>query len=234
MYQVTTKLEQDRLRLLGTYSSKLAVERKTNVRIREILLVTTIICILGLFGIHTASADITENLERLQSDSREERERTAQALLRERDRTIAELLRVAKASIHNREKKGTAKTAIILLGKLGAREAIPFLIENLGFEDIPEFFTRVPTAADLHPCGGALTEIGLPSLEPLLKMAQETDNQKRINATAFIVYRVLGGRVGTAYVEERLEGQKDPIRRQRLLKVKQLITDVLPKLPLLP
>jgi hypothetical protein len=124
------------------------------------------------------------------------------------------------ASQENR--KGTAKTAIVLLGDLRSVRSVPLLVEYLSFGVFYKETKRVQTREDYFPAVRALIRIGNPSVEPVLKRAEGTDDATVLQNAALVIKGVLqNGAAG--FMEMRGSDESDPRARQRQLTMEQFI-----------
>jgi hypothetical protein len=108
--------------------------------------------------------------------------------------------------------------AMFLLGQLGAKTEVPILVDNITFtRNRPvmwekRFFLTMP-AVD------ALIQIGLPSLDPLLKKVGETDDVVVCERAAIVLDRVLGADFALMLIKDRLRREKDATARGRLQRL---------------
>lgn len=181
--------------------------------------------------------DVKNKVSKLQNIP--ERQAFAGVILEEQGWTMYDLKQMVQDSLSEGDRSRTAKVAIILLGKLRAVEAVPLLVENLTFEalydDMTGFVynnhehtmpvTRIPTIEDDYPCVGALIGIGSPAIEPLMKKAEENDDDIFMRLTATILEKILDPRTAVAYLNDRLEQQNESIRRERLTRLLKYIQD---------
>ncbi len=153
--------------------------------------------------------------EQLWSPDEQTRETAEHAIIARRARMLSQCGQIVLTMAGNEGRKETVTTAIKLLGDLRSVEAVPVLVDNLTF--------RVdvwPGSPHRHlrrfPAAASLTQIGLPSLKPLLAKVQETDDDLVLTLAYLVVYEVLGREVGAAYVKEAVAGEKHPASRARL------------------
>lgn len=156
----------------------------------------------------------------VESPNATDRDRAAKAIIEERRRVVTELQDIVKRHIADEgERRKIAENAIRLLGELRADAAVPLLVENLTFEPEPGKplkGKRLVAPWETYPCVGALIDIGLPALDPLLASITTNEGPLRTGLTAVVIQKVLSDRVAFAYVQERLEQEQDEARRERL------------------
>ncbi|MFA6564601.1 MAG: hypothetical protein WCV00_22035 [Verrucomicrobiia bacterium] len=105
----------------------------------------------------------SEVLGNLQSDDRAIREAAAKTVIGTPSlstNVTSDIEAIAQQFIADDKRKGTAKTAILLLGKLKSERSIPFLVNNLKFL---VFRISIQTVQEAYPCAGALMDIGEPA-----------------------------------------------------------------------
>lgn len=157
-----------------------------------------------------------------------EREAAARRIMDERRKLLVELQESVKESLVEQETQGIAKTGIRLLGHLRAIEAVPMLVENLTFQPVPKVAgasKSVPTEEAL-PCVGALTEIGLPSLGPLMKKVAESGDRDTILCAALVANRVLGTDLAVLYVKGEIARESAAAKKQRLMRLMERIEQI--------
>jgi hypothetical protein len=121
------------------------------------------------------------------------------------------------------EKKATVRTAMQVLGDLRSVESVPLLADHLSFHVVESLITRIPTFADGRPAAGALIEIGLPSVGPVLDKATSSDDEKVHKIAAVVVCQIQGRKWGTVTIDERIERETDSRAKQRLSQVRKHI-----------
>lgn len=165
----------------------------------------------------------------LQSKKQETRKQATRHILEERRQLIQSLIALAEPQINDLEssqsKVSTAAmpsyldrvdataSIIVLIGQLHAEEAVPFLLKHLAFRDANQ--SVHDGLLKEFPCVGALVNIGTPSLEPLMQKLTETD-QVKVAFGGIILVKALGRNTAIAYVQERLNQQREPVQKQRL------------------
>jgi hypothetical protein len=167
-------------------------------------------------------------LDQLRSPNPEDRENAARGILqlkskiKDRRDLINTIENIARDFIAVKERAGSAKTAISLLGDLQSIDSIPFLLENLTFHAFYKEAKRAQDISDTHPCAGALIAIGGPSLDPIISKAEETDDELTIRIASWVVMRILHGKA-SSYIQERVESQSGEVIQRRLLRMKHTI-----------
>jgi hypothetical protein len=183
---------------------------------------------VGLDTFNQGQERLTDYLDQLRSPNPEERERAARGILRlkskikDRRDLINAIENIARDFIAVKERAGSAKTAISLLGDLQSVDSIPFLLENLTFHVFYKEAKRAQDISDAYPCSGALIAIGAPSLGPVISKAEETDDKLTLRIAAWIVMKILHGEA-SSYIQERVESQSDEAIQRRLLSMKHTI-----------
>src|SRR6516225_7914961 len=97
----------------------------------------------------------------LRSNDINEREAAAKRVLADRTSTIASLEAIVDEFATTPDRRGTAKTAIDLLGQLRAEESIPLLIKFLKLEVFYKENKRIIGIDERFPAVGALIKIGI-------------------------------------------------------------------------
>lgn len=173
------------------------------------ILVVSVCALVGVCALRAATPGI-------RSGNAPVREAAAAQILSQRQRTIRDVEQVAKENV-DKPGDASATTAIILLGKLRATEAVPFLVGHLTFH-VPYLHTNPPTIPTevLRPCAGALVAIGSPSLDPLMENVAGTDAPYGNGLDSYVFETVLGKPASLAFVQEGIDQEHDPVRQQRL------------------
>ena len=149
----------------------------------------------------------------LTSQDEKERKKAVDNILKERQRIIEECQTIAQKCFDEIESlegisrsgikewtenvqnidtnKKIANAAVYLLGALRSEEAIPFLINNMSYDGCSPIEHLKPLYIS-YPCAAALIEIGMPSLEPVLKNAGSVDDEGVSYLSAVIVKKILG------------------------------------------
>lgn len=163
------------------------------------------------------SEDATlQALRKLVSSDGNERNQGVWAVRSDRRRTVRELHRIVVCHAGQFEKQESVNMAIRLLGELREKDAVPMLVDKLDFTcRLPVGVSALPAFPTL-PSVAALIDIGLPSLDPLVKRASERDDQVIVERSAIVIDQVLGTDLAVLFVEERRNREKDDIRRRRL------------------
>ena len=173
-------------------------------------------CFVAFLGAAREVGELGKYLAELASDNMTVRESAAQGILLSRQREIASIERIVREFVRDGTRKGTAKTAILLLGNLRSDQSVPLLVENLSFEVFYKDTKRPQPPEDLYPCVGALIRIGMPSVAPVLSRAESSDDQKISRCAGCVVQGVLGRKLAVAHVRERMEGLSDTAEHKRL------------------
>jgi hypothetical protein len=129
----------------------------------------------------------------LESDDVATRHRAMEQLLKERGEVDHSAIRaIADKYIAAGRKKGTVRDALRLLGKLQAREYIPYLVSLLPFRVYEDDLSRPPEIATTFPAAGALIDLGLPSIRPVLERLRHEIDPDALLAGAGVLRKVLG------------------------------------------
>ena len=189
-----------------------------------------IVCVcaaIGIFGLRVGviatSNGIQPTVSELKSQDGSQRKAAAQSILDNRLETIESLEVVAKDAIPNQSQNPTATAAVRLLGAMRAREAVPFLIGNITFTDAKYAQNRMTGVEEHLPCVGALIGIGEPSLDPLLKKAEASNNEKISQITALVLFRILDKNVAIFAVQDRLKHVSDAKAQDSLRRVLEVL-----------
>jgi hypothetical protein len=184
-----------------------------------------IIIILGLIIILFANSSFAKNdtddlLNKLESQSPELQKAGIDEIASQRKEVIDGLIKILK--MPKPDPKGPEAlpriAAIRALGLLRATEAVDILGEYLGYPDLHSLAIS-PTPFTQFPAVGALSMIGVPSLEIVLKQlvnSKEDDYVMSSNAENIILH-VLDVKLGRHYLEDALSSEKDPKKKKRIL-----------------
>jgi len=168
----------------------------------------------------------SEILEKLSSSDANQRAETAQRIRARRFQTVSALYQVATRALRDPSQELSAKTAMLLLGELGGKEAIPLLLDNI------KFTVRAPASGlrggyfRTMPAVDALIDIGLPSLDPLVKRVADSDDEVTRERAAIVVAQVLGADLGLLFVRDRQQREANQAKRDRLGKLSEQIDTV--------
>lgn len=160
-----------------------------------------------------------ETIRQLESDHSETRNAAMAKISNEQHTDAA---RIADIFLKYRSvdaRKGTAKDALLVLGKLRASEYVPLLIENLTFQVFYLETNRPQTTADQYPAVQALIDIGSPALRPLLQRLETEDGGTLGRTGATVLRGVLGERWATAILEYEIAAAPVGPAAERLRRV---------------
>jgi hypothetical protein len=209
------------------------------------LLPLSLLVISGL-GAPAARADASnarglEVYRRLWSDADDARPSAVREVLEERRRVLFQCYQVLLESgaREDRIAREAAKAAAHILGEYRCVQAVPLLTDNLTLSVPPADVrarlgaapARLLTAEGVFPCVAALIHIGLPALEPVVSRAEASDDELVHRLAAHILRRVLGPKMGDAYLEDRIEKQCDATSRERLLRLKARLQETRQEVP---
>jgi hypothetical protein len=129
----------------------------------------------------------------LESDYVATRHRAMEELLKNRRAVDRNAIKaIADKYIAANRKRGTVRDALRLLGKLQAREYIPYLVSLLPFRVYDDDSSAPPDLATTFPAAGALIDIGLPSIRPVLDRLRHERDRDALIAGAGVLRFVLG------------------------------------------
>lgn len=192
------------------------------------ILLVTLVCITGLLATNSWQMDLLSYVNQLRSDDIAERKAAAEVIRQHRQEAqnspavIAGIEQIVRDFAGNEGRKGTAKTAIELLGDLESSASVPLLVDHLTLSVFYKETKRPQTKEEQFPSVGALIKIGNVSLEPVLTRAQETDDEQVANCAAYVVKRLLKESAQT-FIQERVAKQADPKVQQRLLRLEHYL-----------
>src|SRR5215831_2643361 len=127
--------------------------------------------------------EVMQAISDLESDSPDARRAAKERILSARDVPHDDIRALAEKYMSG-PKKGTAKDAILLLGKLNSTSSIDWLLDHLTFEVFYKETKRPQPPADRFPAVEALIDIGLPAIDPLLARAATEDDPEFHTAAA--------------------------------------------------
>lgn len=137
----------------------------------------------------------------LESDDPETRRVAMERVLRDRDVSHEEIRAIAEKYIAEGRKGGTVRDALHLLGKLQARDQIPYLVSRLDYSVFEMDSARLPAIETTFPAAGALIYIGLPAIRPVLERLRGETSEGALLAGAGVLRGVLGKKGAIARVE---------------------------------
>ena len=207
----------------------------------------TIVFLVFLFPV-LAKMDVQvheENINELQNLDKEARKKAFDIILIKRHKIVEECIMVSQEYIEkilsiegamtdkesqtlqnymkiNRLRE-RANELIQLIGTLRAKEAVPFLCANISYDGSDIINASYKDITYYHPCAGALIEIGMPSLEPVLENACSTDDEKVSYLSAIVVKRVLGKELALNYMDSAIALEKSEEHKKRLISIKSRI-----------
>jgi len=97
------------------------------------------------------------------------------------------------------------------------------LVEHM---TVSVFSKRPQVPDDLYPAVGALVDIGLPSIEPVVAKAAASDDPKVTRCAAVVVRLALGDEMARAYVKMRIIAEGDHARNTRLEKLAAMLGEL--------
>lgn len=178
-----------------------------------VLAIVLATCLLVCAKVDEASVD---HVALLTSESKADRKEAAQAILEARQGVVRKLEKIVRKYIRDESKKGTAKTAIVLLGSLRSAESVGLLAKNLTFGVFYKSTKRPQPPEDFYPCVGALSEIGKPSVGAMLSNLETSHDEKVRKLSARVIRSVEGPELAKIVVEQAVEKQTDPAKQAML------------------
>jgi hypothetical protein len=115
-----------------------------------------------------------------------------------------------------------ARDALWLLGRLQAREQIPYLVSLLDYSPPHVFRLQEWTFAETLPAAAALIYIGLPSIKPVIERLRHEHDEKALVAGAGVLRYVLGRKVALERIEKERKSA-DLTTRQAFDKIDEFI-----------
>jgi HEAT repeat protein len=183
---------------------------------------------IGLLYARAQRAEMQRLLNQLRSEEINERGAAAQALIERRTEVvnspdvISSIENLVRESASQENRKGTAKTAIMLLGDLQSVRSVPFLVEYLSFGVFYKDTKRTETPEDAFPAVRALIKIGDPAIEPVLRKAEATDDPTVLQNAALVIKGVLKNEA-IGFMESRRSHELEPRVRQRQQTMEETI-----------
>ena len=178
-----------------------------------VLAIVLATCLLVCAKVDEASVD---HVALLTSESKADRKEAAQAILEARQGVVRKLEKIVRKYIRDESKKGTAKTAIVLLGSLRSAESVGLLAKNLTLGVFYKSTKRPQPPEDFYPCVGALSEIGKPSVGAMLSNLETSHDEKVRKLSARVIRSVEGPELAKIVVEQAVEKQTDPAKQAML------------------
>lgn len=140
-------------------------------------------------------------LESLESDDADTRRTAARNILRNRNVSHDDIKAIAEKYITQGRGGGTVRDCLRLLGKLQARDQIPYLVSRLEYRDFETVCTRLPTIESMFPAAGALIDIGLPAVRPVLDRLRGETSDDALLAGAGVLSGILGKKGAIARIK---------------------------------
>lgn len=134
------------------------------------------------------------------------------------------LWRVVEGGIKDPNQAANVSAAMDAMGEMRTIETVPILVENIKFTYDTVAGRR--RAFSNMPAVSALIGIGLPSLDPLVKKAGESDDKVIRERAANVLNQVLGTDMAVIFVRDRHDREKEDAKRQRLARLIEQIDKV--------
>jgi hypothetical protein len=132
------------------------------------------------------------DLEALASDDAGTRRLATENILRHRDVPYEDIQAIAEKYIVQGRKGGTVHDCLRLLGKLQARDQSPYLVSRLEYRFFELTRLRPAPIETTFPAAGALIDIGLPAVRPVLGRLRGETSEEALLAGAGVLRGVLG------------------------------------------
>lgn len=166
-------------------------------------------------------------LTQLRSADPKEREEGARAISGQQKALVAELVALASEDVERLHPevpnsaypwRDSKHLSILLLGELRAVEAVPVLIEDIGYKNPRSIVATEPLDKDgWYPAVEALSKIGMPAIEPIIKKLGGYDEEcLGRELCCWVIKKVLGPRLGRVRLEIAIEESKKPEVKKNL------------------
>jgi hypothetical protein len=110
--------------------------------------------------------------------------------------------------------------SILLIGDMRSAEAIPVLLDNLGYRNPAELAGSYLGIGGLYPAAEALSKIGMPAVGPVIdKLASYPPKSQGSEICCWILREILGARLARVRLEIAIEESHDPAVKERLAAV---------------
>jgi hypothetical protein len=122
-----------------------------------------------------------------------------------------------------------AVSAIRLLGELRAKESVDLLASRIAFpapSGGKRVILRLPDLAQDYPAVGALIEIGAPSVPAVLNVLSENSDALSLQNASWVLLQVLGDKCARLALDEALNKEQNPKRKDRIRKALQQFSAV--------
>lgn len=186
------------------------------MKTKAVLVTTLIVSMAVVLGAGRVKESSINYLSGMTSENYVDREQAARAILQSRRETIRELEEIVRTFISDEGRKGTVKTAVVLLGKLRSVESVPLLAENLTLYVFYKDRKSTQSPEDAFPCVGALIEIGKPAIPEMLRNIQTSNDKKVRELSTRVIRYVEGPEIGRIVIEKAIEKQTDSRKKARL------------------
>jgi hypothetical protein len=214
-----------------------------NVRIFVLMIIFCAVAVLAFtFGLRTPGKDpkVTKvsNTARntynepdpndLRSQDLKEREKSFEAIRNQQRNLINELIRLAQEKVSPLPSSDprfvkypwhdSKHLSILLLGDLRAVESVPVLLENLEYKN-PRTKVRFEPLdpGGLYPSAEVLSKIGMPAVGPVIdKLGRYGEQEEGHNTCCWIIWKILGPRLGKVRLEMAIEETKDDTIKKNL------------------
>jgi hypothetical protein len=158
----------------------------------------------------------------LESDDPHKRRAAVESIIKHRNVPHDKIKAIADEYIAKKSKGGTVRDALRLLGKLQAREQIPYLVSLLPYRVYEDDADRPPSIETTFPAAGALIDIGLPAIKPVLERLRHETDEEALLAGAGVLRGILGRKGALKRVDEEMKNAS-PEEVKSLTQVSDLI-----------
>ena len=180
------------------------------------------LALIALVSLSAGSNVRWNMLADLESDNVNTRHAAMKSIIATRHVSHDDIKAIAEKYIAQNRKGGTARDALRLLGKLQARDQIPYLVSRLNYRVFEGDRSRPPAIETTFPAAGALIDIGLPAIKPVLERLRHETDEEALLAGAGVLRGILGRAGALKRVDEEMKNAS-PAEVKSLTQVSDLI-----------
>ena len=144
-------------------------------------------------------------------------------IIKKRQENISQLM----ANFKKSNNKNYKRSILYTLGKLRAKEAIPFLIENIDY-GLYKSATSMPKYG-MDPAGEALSKIGIPSIKHILDSIKKGNNRFKLRLLCGVLVDINKYDLAVFYLEKEIKKTKNRDYVAKLKKALQIVVRYAPK-----
>ncbi len=137
------------------------------------------------------------------ADDIRKRRKSLNALVDRRDAIISLALKLARKSDDGKTRFGTKECGIRLLGEMRAVEAVPFLLDNIGFAPATRFGD--PSEYEGLPAVESLVQIGSPAAKEIWERRLASADKKTLPLYLMVLKNVWGKEICTLLLNAKLK-----------------------------